>query len=45
MNTYEYNIQELWGTIRRPNLRIHKVEERGEIQTKGIRKPFNEMIA
>jgi phage shock protein A len=24
---YDYNIQELWDTIKRPNLKIHKVEE------------------
>jgi hypothetical protein len=36
MNTYDYNIQEHWDTIKRPNLRIHRVEEVAEIQTKGI---------
>jgi hypothetical protein len=30
--------------IRRPNIRIHGVEE-AEIQTKGIRNLFNEIIA
>jgi hypothetical protein len=27
MNTYDYNIPELWGMIKRPNLRIDRVEE------------------
>jgi hypothetical protein len=35
MNTHEYNIQELWDMIKRPNLRIHRVEKGAEIQTKG----------
>jgi hypothetical protein len=27
LNTHEYNAQELWDIIKRPNLRIHGVEE------------------
>jgi hypothetical protein len=45
MNSCDYNIQELWDTIKRPNLRIHRVEEGAEIQIKGIRNLFNEIIA
>jgi hypothetical protein len=37
-NTHEYNMQELWDITKRPNLRIHRVEEGVEIQTKGIEK-------
>jgi hypothetical protein len=43
-NTHEYNIQELWYTIKRPNLRIHGVKEEIEIQTKGIENLYNEII-
>jgi hypothetical protein len=32
VNTYNYNITELWGMIQR----IHKIEEVAGIQTKGI---------
>jgi hypothetical protein len=42
--TYDYNIQELWDTIKRPNLGIHR-EEETEIQTQGIRNIFNEIIS
>jgi hypothetical protein len=41
----EYNIQQLWGIIKRPNLRIRGVEEGTEMQTKGIGNLFNEIIA
>jgi hypothetical protein len=40
--TSDYNIQELWNTIKAPNLRIHKVLEKAEIQTKGIGNLFSE---
>jgi hypothetical protein len=39
------NNQELWYTIKRTSLRIHRIEERAEVQTKGIRNIFNELIA
>jgi hypothetical protein len=29
-NTYECNIEELWDMSKRPNLRIHRVEEEAE---------------
>jgi predicted DNA-binding helix-hairpin-helix protein len=43
MNTYYYNIQELWNTIKRPNLRTHRMKEGAEIQTKGMGNLFNEI--
>jgi hypothetical protein len=45
INTHDYNIKELWDTIKRPTLRIHRVEEGADIQTKGIENLFNEIIA
>jgi hypothetical protein len=45
MTTHEYNIQELWDVTKRPNLRIHVVEEGAEIQMKSIEDLFNEIIA
>jgi hypothetical protein len=45
MNTYDYNIQELWDPIKKPKLRIPEVEEEDEIRTKSIGNPFNEIIA
>jgi hypothetical protein len=27
MNTYDYNTEELWDIIRRPNLRFHRLEK------------------
>jgi hypothetical protein len=44
MNTYDYNIQELWDMVKRPNPRIHGVEEGAEIQTKSTENLFNEII-
>jgi hypothetical protein len=37
-------IQELWDTIKRPNLRILGVDKGAEIWTKGIRSLFDESI-
>jgi TolA-binding protein len=45
INTSDYNIQELWSIIQRPNLKINGVEEGAEIQTKGIGNLFNEITA
>jgi hypothetical protein len=45
MNTHEYHIQELWDTNKRQNLRIHRVEEETEIQTKDKGNLVNETIA
>jgi TolA-binding protein len=41
----EHNIQELSDTTKRPNLRIHGMEEGPEIQTKGLGNLLNEIIA
>jgi hypothetical protein len=35
MNTHEYNIQVLWDTIKSLNIKIYRIEEGAEIQTKG----------
>jgi beta-N-acetylglucosaminidase len=45
MHTDEYNIQELLDTTKRPNLRIHRVEEGSEMQIKGTRILLDEIIA
>jgi hypothetical protein len=37
-------MQELSDTIKKPNLRIMSVEEREEVQTKGICNMFNKII-
>jgi hypothetical protein len=41
----DYNLSELWETIRRPNIRVCAVEEGPKIQIKGIENIFNEIIA
>jgi hypothetical protein len=38
-------MQDIWETMRRPNLQIMGVEEGEEIQTKGIDNLFNRIIA
>jgi hypothetical protein len=38
-------MQELTDFIKRPNLRIMGIEEGEEVQTKGINKIFNKIIA
>jgi hypothetical protein len=38
-------MQDIWDTIKRPNLQIMRVEEGEEIQTKSIDKVFNRIIA
>jgi hypothetical protein len=44
-SNHDQNFQEFWDIIKKPNLIIHGVEEGMEIQTKGIEKLFNEIIA
>jgi archaeosine-15-forming tRNA-guanine transglycosylase len=44
LKTYERNMQELTDSIKRPNLRIMIIEEREEVQAKGIRNIFNKII-
>jgi hypothetical protein len=36
INQHKNKYQEFWGTIKKPNLRIHGEEKGSEIQTKGI---------
>ena len=38
------NIQEIWETVKRPNLRIIGIEEGEEIQLKGAENIFNKII-
>jgi hypothetical protein len=45
LRKYEQNMQDIWDTIKRPNLQIMGVEEGREIQTKGIDNLFNRIIA
>lgn len=30
---YDYNVQELWKTMTRPNLRLHGIEQEAETNT------------
>jgi hypothetical protein len=41
--TCERNMQELTNSIKRPNLRIMSIEEREEVQAKGMRNIFNKI--
>jgi uncharacterized coiled-coil protein SlyX len=45
LRKYEWNMQDVWDTIKRPNLQIMHIEEGEEIQTKVIDKLFNNIIA
>ena len=38
------NIQEIWDTVKRPNLRITGIEEGEETQLKGAENIFNKII-
>jgi archaeosine-15-forming tRNA-guanine transglycosylase len=42
--TCERNIQELTDAIKIPNLRIMGIEEREEVQAKGIHNIFNKIV-
>jgi hypothetical protein len=45
LRKYEWNIQDIWNTMKKPNLQITCVEE-GEVkQTKGTDNLFNRIIA
>jgi hypothetical protein len=44
LKTCERNMQELSDSIKKPNLRITGVEEREEMQAKGIHNIFNNII-
>jgi chromosome segregation ATPase len=41
---WEKKMQELTDSIKRPNLRIMGIEEREEVQTKGMSNIYNKMI-
>jgi hypothetical protein len=45
MLRYEWNMQVIWDTMKRPNLQIMGVEEGEEIQTKGTDNILNRIIA
>jgi archaeosine-15-forming tRNA-guanine transglycosylase len=44
LKTCERNVQELTNSIKQPNLRIMGIEEREEVQAKGICNIFNKII-
>jgi Mg2+ and Co2+ transporter CorA len=44
LKTCERNMQELTDSIKRPNLRIMGIEEREEVQAKGIHKIVNKIV-
>jgi hypothetical protein len=44
LRKYEWNIQDVWDTIKRTNLWIIGIEEGEEIQIKGIANLFNRII-
>jgi chromosome segregation ATPase len=44
LKTCRRNIQELTGSIKRPNLRIMEIEEGEEVQAKAIHNIFNKII-
>jgi chromosome segregation ATPase len=44
LKTFEKKMQELTNSIKRPNLRITGIEEREEVQAKGMRNIFNKII-
>jgi hypothetical protein len=45
LRKYEWNMQAIWDIMKKPILQIISVEEREEIQTKGINNLFNTIIA
>jgi chromosome segregation ATPase len=45
LRKYNWNMQDIWDTMKRPNLQIMGVEEGEEIQTKGPDNLFNRVIA
>jgi archaeosine-15-forming tRNA-guanine transglycosylase len=45
LKTCEKKMQELTDSIKRPNLRIMDIEEREEVQAKGMHNIFNKIIA
>jgi hypothetical protein len=45
LRNYEWNMQDIWDTMKKPNLWLIGIEEGGEIQTKSIDNLFNRIIA
>ena len=45
VRNHEQNLQVLWDSMKRSNLRIIGIEEGTEIQTKGMNNLFNEIIS
>jgi prophage DNA circulation protein len=45
LRIYEWNVQDIWDTMKRPNLQTMGVEAKQEIQTKGTDNLFNRIIA
>jgi hypothetical protein len=45
LRKYEWNMQDIWDIMKRPNLRITDVEKGEETQTKGTDNLFNRIIA
>jgi hypothetical protein len=45
LRKYEWNMQDIWNTTKRPNLQIKSIEEGEEVQTKGIDNLLNRIIA
>jgi hypothetical protein len=45
MLKYEWNMAEVWDTIKRPNLRIIDIEEGVDLQIKSINNTLNNIIA
>jgi hypothetical protein len=45
LRKYEWNMQDIWDTMKRPNLHIMGIEQGEEIQTKGTDNLFNKIIA
>jgi uncharacterized coiled-coil protein SlyX len=45
LRKYKQSMQDIWNTMKRPNLQSMGIEEGEEIQTKGIDNLFNRIIA
>jgi hypothetical protein len=45
LTKYKWNMQDIWDTMKRPNLQIMGIEEGEMIQTKGTDNLFHRIIA
>jgi hypothetical protein len=45
LRKHKWNMQDIWDTMKRPNLQISGIEEGKEIQAKGTDNLFNNIIA